>query len=330
MGNEGSKQQVLEFLRNHQGEYVSGEEMSRILDISRTAIWKHIQALRLEGYEIEAQTRRGYRLVSIPDCFYPDEVASGLKTSWLGRTLYYYDEVGSTNQIAKELADDGAQEGTVVITECQTGGRGRRGRTWLSPKGKGIWFSVIFRPRIATAQAPQITLMAAVAVTAAIRDETGLPAGIKWPNDILIGNRKVCGILTEIKAEIEAINYVVVGIGLNVNLEETEFSPEVRPIATSLLLELNRPVKRLPLFQRILYRLEQGYELWQEEGFAPIQKAWKEANVTLGREVQINSWREVFKGVALDIDAEGALLVKGEGNDIRRFSSGEVSLRPIN
>ncbi|BCV20099.1 bifunctional ligase/repressor BirA [Moorella sp. Hama-1] len=329
MAIEGSKQQVLDFLRRHPREYISGEELSRGLAISRTAVWKHIQSLRQEGYDIDAQTRRGYCLLATPDYFYPEEVAAGLETSWLGRTLYYYDEVGSTNQVAKELADGGAPEGTVVIADCQTGGRGRRGRNWLSPARKGIWFSVILRPRVAPVQAPQLTLLAAVAVTAAVRERTGLPLGIKWPNDLLAGGRKVCGILTEIKAEIDVVEYIVLGVGLNANLEAGDFSPEVRPLATSLYLETGRPVERLPLFRRILYGLEKWYERWQEEGFAPVRNAWKEASVTLGREVQVNSWREIFQGVATDIDDEGALLVRDAGGQLRRFNSGEVSLRPV-
>ncbi len=329
MGIEGSKQQVLEFLRSHRGDYISGESLSRQLGISRTAIWKHIQSLRQEGYRIDAQTRRGYCLLATPDCFYPEEVAAGLRTSWMGRHLYYYDEVGSTNLVARELADGGAPEGTVVIAEAQTGGRGRRGRSWLSPPGRGIWCSMVLRPRVTPTHAAQVTLMAAVAAAAAVRQQTGLPPGIKWPNDLLIGGRKACGILTEIKAEMDAIEYIILGTGLNANLEAGDFDPEVRPLATSLLLELGRPVERLPLFQEMLYQLERWYELWQEKGFGPIRRAWKEASIILGREVEVNSWREVYRGTAVDIDAEGALLVRGEGGDVRRFNAGEVSLRPV-
>ncbi|MDN5345181.1 MAG: BirA family transcriptional regulator, partial [Clostridia bacterium] len=278
---------MLEFLRLHRGEYISGEDLSRQLAITRTAVWKHIRALRQEGYQIDAQTRRGYCLLATPDCFYPEEVAADLRTSWLGRNLYYYEEVGSTNLVARELADGGAPEGTVVIAESQTDGRGRRGRSWLSPPRRGIWFSVVLRPRMAPAQAAQLTLLAAVAIAAAIRQQTGLPPGIKWPNDLLVGGRKVCGILTEIKAEMDAIEYIVIGAGLNVNLEAPDFSPEVRPLATSLYLELGRPVTRLPLLQGILWQLEQWYERWQEEGFPPVRRAWKEASVTLGREVEV-------------------------------------------
>lgn len=326
---DSSRKRILEALRRQRGEYVSGGELSRILDISRTAIWKHIRALREEGYRIESRTRRGYCLLATPDCFYPDEVATGLATAWLGRSLYYFNEVGSTNQVAKELADKGAPEGTTIIAECQTGGRGRRGRTWQSPPHKGIWFSVILRPRVAPAQAAQLTFLVAVAIAAAVRELTGLPPGIKWPNDLLAGERKLCGILTEIKAEIDALEYIVLGIGLNVNLEADDFSPDFRQSATSIYLEMGRKVERLPLFQKILYQLEKWYEQWQEKGFEPVRLAWKEANVTLGRQVQVNSWNETFQGVAIDIDNEGALLVRGSGDEIRSFSSGEVSLSPM-
>ncbi len=326
---DSSRQQILEVLRCCRDEYISGEELGRKLGISRTAVWKHIQALRQEGYQIRAQTRRGYRLLAIPDCFYPDEVAAGLVTAWLGRNFYYFNEVGSTNQVAKELADAGKPEGTTVIAEFQTSGRGRRGRTWISPPYKGIGFSIILRPRVVPAQTPQLTLMAAVAVAAAIREFTGLPPGIKWPNDLLAGERKLCGILTEIKAEIDALEYVVLGIGLNVNLEADDFSPDFRQAATSIYLELGYKVERLPLFQRILYRLEKWYETWQERGFEPVRQAWKEANVTLGRQVRADSWQETFTGVAVDIDSQGALLVRGPGGEIRRFYAGEISLRPL-
>ncbi|NLW08107.1 MAG: biotin--[acetyl-CoA-carboxylase] ligase [Clostridia bacterium] len=325
---EGTKQQILELLRNNRGQYVSGEELSRRLAVSRAAVWKHIRALRQEGYQIEALTRRGYCLKSTPDCFYPEEVTAGLVTSWLGRNLYCFDEVGSTNQVAKELADGGAPEGTVVIAESQSSGRGRRGRSWLSTPYKGIWFSLILRPRVAPARACQLTLLAAVATAVAVRELTGLPPGIKWPNDLLAGGRKLCGILTEIKAEIDLIEYVVLGIGLNVNLEASDFGPELKSVATSLYLELGRKQERLPLFQKIMAELETWYECWQEKGFAPVRRAWKEANITLGCPVQVNSWQEVFQGLAVDIDAEGALLVRGAGGEIRRFNSGEVTLSP--
>ncbi|MDN5347926.1 MAG: BirA family transcriptional regulator [Clostridia bacterium] len=327
MNNEVPKSNLLEILRRRQGTYVSGEDLSRLLGVSRTAIWKQVRSLRREGYEIDAQPRLGYCLLSVPDAFYPDEVLTGLKTSWLGRSLYYYDEVGSTNQVAKELADAGAGEGTLVIAERQTSGRGRLGRSWVSPPRKGAWFSLVLRPRVLPAFAPQLTLLAAVAVQAAIRDCTGLALGIKWPNDLLARGRKICGILTEMKAEMDAVDYLVLGIGLNINLQVEDFPPELRDTASSLLLETGRQFVRVPLLQAILAKLEDAYTLWQEEGFAPIRRAWKEANVVLGQKVRLNSWGEIFEGEAVDIDETGALLIKEAGGRVLRFASGEVSLR---
>ncbi|GFN22865.1 biotin--[acetyl-CoA-carboxylase] ligase [Thermanaeromonas sp. C210] len=327
MDRLGSRHQVLAELRRRQGEYVSGEELSRKLGLSRTAIWKHIQALRREGYRISASTRRGYALLNIPDCFYPEEVMAGLRTSWLGRPFYYYDEVGSTNQVAKDLADAGAPEGTVVVAETQKSGRGRLGRSWFSPGGKGIWVSTILRPRVPPVQLPQVSLLAAVAATEALEETTGLRPGIKWPNDLLLRGRKLAGILTEMRAEMDTTQYVVVGIGINVNLEPGDFTPDIQSLATSLEVELGRRIERLPLLQALLYHLEGWYERWQEEGFAPVAQAWRRASVTLGRQVRVVTPDKVYAGRAVDIDEEGALLVKDEAGRLRRFNYGEISLR---
>jgi len=326
---ERSKQQVLEELKKRKGEYVSGEELSRNLGLSRTAIWKHIRTLRRDGYRISASTRRGYALLYIPDRLYPEEVYAGLKTAWVGRTFYYYEQVGSTNQVAKELAEKGAPEGTAIVAEEQTGGRGRLGRGWLSPAGKGIWLSLILRPRVAPWQIPQLSLLAAVGVVSAIEESTGLKVGIKWPNDILSSGKKLCGILTEMRAEVEIIQYVILGIGLNVNLDIEDFPEDLRPLSTSLKIELGKEVPRLPLLKSLLYHLEKGYEVWEKEGFSSIRESWKKANVTLGRPVRIEAGRKVFEGVAVDIDEEGGLWVKGADGNLERFTYGEVSLRNL-
>ncbi|MGI9951620.1 biotin--[acetyl-CoA-carboxylase] ligase [Moorellaceae bacterium AZ2] len=327
MDQLGSRHQVLAELRRHQGEYVSGQELSRKLGLSRTSIWKHIQALRQEGYQISASTRRGYILLNTPDCFYPEEVVAGLRTSWLGRPFYYYDEVGSTNQVAKDLADAGAPEGTVVVAESQRSGRGRLGRSWFSPGGKGIWVSTILRPRVAPVQLPQLSLLAAVALREAIEETTGLRPGIKWPNDLLLRGRKIAGILTEMRAEMDTTQYVVLGTGVNVNLGPDDFTPEIQSLATSLQLELGRKIARLPLLQALLYHLERWYECWQEEGFAPVGQAWRRASITLGRPVRVMTPERVYEGRAVDIDEEGALLVKDAAGRLRRFNYGEISLR---
>ncbi|MCG0278315.1 MAG: biotin--[acetyl-CoA-carboxylase] ligase, partial [Thermanaeromonas sp.] len=296
-----SKQQILDELKKRKGEYISGEELSRRLGLSRTAIWKHVKALRRDGYCISASTRLGYALLSVPDRLYPEEVYAGLKTAWVGRNFYYYEQVGSTNQVAKELAEKGAPEGTAVVAEEQTSGRGRLGRGWLSPAGKGIWLSLILRPRVAPWQLPQLSLLAAVGVVSAITEVTGLKVGIKWPNDILSRNKKLCGILTEMRGEMEITQYVILGIGLNVNLDIEDFPEELRPCSTSLKLELGEEVPRLPLLNSLFYHLEKGYEQWEKEGFSSIREAWKKFSVTLGRMVRIEAGRTAFEGVAVDI-----------------------------
>ncbi|MBC7325484.1 MAG: biotin--[acetyl-CoA-carboxylase] ligase, partial [Moorella sp. (in: Bacteria)] len=250
----------------------------------------------------------------------PRQVTAGPRTRRLGSPLYYYTEVGSTNQVAGDLAVAGASEGTTVIAEAQTAGQGRLGRTWLSPRGKGLWFSVILRPHLDPARAPQITLLASVAVAAAVQEQSGLSPGIKWPNDLLLNGRKACGILTEMAAGNEGIEYIVLGVGINVNLEAADFSPDLWATATSLLLETGRPVDRQDLFQEILYQIECWYCRWLVEGFEPVRQAWKKASVTLGQEVVVNSCQEVFVGRARDIDAEGALIVEGPGGEVQRFN----------
>ncbi|HHP50506.1 MAG TPA: biotin--[acetyl-CoA-carboxylase] ligase, partial [Moorella mulderi] len=322
-----TRERILDCLKDRLDQFVSGEEMGRRLGISRTAVWKHIQALREAGYEIEAQSRSGYRLRRIPDRLYPEEVKKNLKTSWLGHVLIYLEETSSTNWIARELAEKGCSSGAVVVAESQTQGRGRRGRFWHSPSGKGLWFSVVLRPQVEPFQAPQLTLLTGVAVAQAVKRFTGLPVGLKWPNDLWVGGKKLGGILTEIKAEMDAVEYVVVGIGLNVNLENSDFPEELRGTATSLLLSLHKKIPRVALLQEILGSLEKIYELWQEEGFDPVRRAWKEASCILDREVEIRSGDGVYRGIALDIDGEGALLVRTGEGEIRRFLSGEVSLR---
>lgn len=250
------------------------------------------------------------------------------KTKWLGHRLHYYSQVVSTNHIATELAKKHASAGTVVLADQQTGGEGRMGRRWMSGDG-GLWFSVILKPNIQLENTPPITLMASVAIAEAIEKSTQLKPGIKWPNDLLINGRKVCGILTEIvMGEADSFS-VVVGIGINVNISKEAFGQELNLTATSLLVELKREVERDEFFYKTLYQLEKWYTIWQEEGFQPIKDAWKKHNITLGNHVKISSCDEIIYGQALDMDNHGALLVKGSNGEIRRFNHGEVSLRTI-
>lgn len=320
------RSRILEILRNNAGQFVSGEELGRRLQVSRTAISKQIQKLRLEGYGIESTVSQGHRLVQLPDLLRPEEILTNLKTQVLGNKLFYFPELDSTNNEAKKAANDGCPEGTLVITETQMSGRGRLSRGWFSPRNKGIWFSVVLRPPFPPQEAPKCTLMAAVALNQSIRKFTGLSCGIKWPNDILINGRKLVGILTEMSAEMDAINHVVIGMGINVNVTREELPAELSEIATSLQIELGQPVSRIALFMSILEHLEQLYMTVKQKGFAPILATWKEEAITLGKEVSVMGPDRTFQGIAEDIDAEGALLVRtAEG--LERVLAGDVSIR---
>ena len=323
------KETILRLLKERRPEYVSGEEICRSLNVSRTAVWKHIQALREKGYEIEARSRAGYNLAGIPDRLFPEEIGDGLATRFLGRTVYYCDSVSSTNNLAKELASQGAAEGSLVVAEEQTGGKGRLGRQWCSPKHKGIFFTFILYPPLMPPEANMVTLITAVALASAIRDETGVAAGIKWPNDLLVNGKKICGILTELSAEMERINYMVVGVGINVNQEENDFPEEVRASATSLKAQTGLSISRVKMVQAFLLEFEKWYTAALENGFAPVLAKWKELSVSLHCPVRIHTPNSSWDGWAEDIDTDGALLIRLPGGEIKRVISGEVSLRMI-
>jgi BirA family transcriptional regulator, biotin operon repressor / biotin---[acetyl-CoA-carboxylase] ligase len=319
---------ILGVLRSRVGQFVSGEELGRQLSISRTAVSKQIQKMRQEGYDIESTVSQGHRLKRLPDLLRPEEVCPRLTTSILGTEIYYYSEIGSTNDEAKKRAVAGCPEGTLVITEAQLGGRGRLSRGWFSPAAKGIWFSLVLRPPFPPQEAPKCTLMAAVALNRAIRDIAGIPCGIKWPNDILCNGRKLVGILTEMSSEMDAINHIVIGMGINVNIDAGEIPPELEGIATSISMETGVPVSRIDLFVRVLERMEELYVLVRTTGFGGVLAAWRQESVTLGRWVNVIAPDKSYAGKALDIDSDGALLVEtAEG--VERVLAGDVSIRPL-
>ncbi|MDD4334314.1 MAG: biotin--[acetyl-CoA-carboxylase] ligase [Desulfotomaculaceae bacterium] len=321
------KETILRLLKERSPEYVSGEEICKCLNVTRTAIWKHMQTLRECGYEIEAKPRVGYALTCIPDRLYPEEILDGLSTRFLGRKIYYFDTLSTTNDKAKELARLGAPEGTLVVTEEQAGGKGRLGRRWFTPKYKGILFSLILCPPVMPPEANQATMLAAVAVASAIKKETGIKAGIKWPNDLLVESKKICGILTELSAEMERINYLVAGIGINVNQDVIDFPEELRESAASLKNELKRKIDRVKLIQTTLAEFERWYGIWLEQGFAPVLARWKELSVSLNCPVRISTLNHSWDGWAEDVDGDGALLLRLPGGELKRVISGEVSLR---
>ncbi|MEN6568332.1 MAG: biotin--[acetyl-CoA-carboxylase] ligase [Veillonellales bacterium] len=318
---------ILQILRQRFGEYISGEELSQQFGVSRTAIWKHIRELKQAGYDIEAHSRRGYCLRQAPDLLLPAEIRAGLQTTVFGREIHYFSVTESTNIAAKRLAAEGCPEGTIVVAESQQSGRGRLSRGWFSPFGKGIWLSIVLRPPFSPQDAPKCTLLAAVALNRAIRKVGRITCGIKWPNDILYQGKKLVGILTEMSAEMDAINYVVIGAGINVNVAQNDFPADLSPIATSVSAAAGQPVDRVILLCEILHQLELSYQTALQQGFEQILADWREQSITLGQTVDVFGLNHNFSGIAQDIDGEGALLVK-TADGIVRVLAGDVSIRP--
>ena len=311
--------ELLEYLRKKQA-CVTAEELCQRLDISRQAAWKQIQQLRGLGYDISSVPHLGYQLVSCPDRLYPAEVSSGLHTKVIGRSLHYYDHVPSTMDTAMQFANDKAAEGTVVIAETQTSGRGRLGRPWASPKYKGLYFSIIVRPDMLLAEVASITLMAAVSVCEAVARSCQLEARIKWPNDILLENRKLGGILTEMNAGLDRVMCVVIGIGLNVNTEKkalVDGAASIRELTGS-------PVSRVALLQEMMRQFENYYMKFRRKESGLILDAWRQASVTLGRRINIDMHKRRIEGVAVDIDADGGLLVRRDSGFIEKVMAGDV------
>jgi BirA family biotin operon repressor/biotin-[acetyl-CoA-carboxylase] ligase len=305
------KDKILENLILNKGKHVSGETLACELSVSRAAIWKHIQALRDEGYMIKSSIKEGYTLVSSPDVLAPAEIKAGLKTSMMGKNIHYFKETESTNTLARDMAGS-VDEGTVVIAESQTGGRGRMGRKWISPEG-GIWLSVILKPKMQPLHAPRITLLAGVAAAKTIRSY-GLSAKIKWPNDVLINGKKVCGILTEIGAEMDSIQYVVVGVGIDANVDTETFPEEFRDSSTSLKNELGYDINRVEFVQKLLIELEALYLKFQKESFTSIMEEWRMMSATIGQWVKITTQSRIIYGEAVGVDSDGTLIIEtGEG-----------------
>ena len=313
------EEKIIALLKDRQG-YLSGEELSEALKVSRQALWKHIQFLKELGYDIAAVPHLGYRLVSAPDRLYDFQVYQGLKTKSFGRKVLYFDSLSSTMDMATQLALKGAKEGTIVIAETQTKGRGRLGRTWYSPKHKGLYFSLILRPEISPDKAAIITLLAGVSICEAIKESSGLEVQIKWPNDIFIRNKKLGGILTEIKAEVDAVNFIVVGIGLNINNDKKSLIAG----STSLKEEKSGQFSRLSILQDVLYRLEINYLALEKKGPQSIIDKWRQFAITLGRRVKVYSHKEHIEGEALDIDSDGGLLIRNDSGLTRKVFAGDV------
>lgn len=316
---------ILRLFREAGSGFVSGELISRELHISRTAVWKHINGLRDAGYKVEAIPSRGYHLLSSPDILSLDEVRHMLSATRIGRQLVCLPETASTNADAFRLAEEGAEEGTVVMADAQSGGKGRRGRVWESPAGVNLYCSVVLRPAIMPHEAPQLTFLSAVAVARAIESTTALKPEIKWPNDVLIKGRKVAGLLNEMSAETDGINFVILGIGVNLNMTAAQFPGDVRTPATSLLLEQGRPVNRVQFAVAMLGELDCLYADFLRHGFGPVRDEWQQRCNADGREVVVSEGGvDTVRGMFQGIDGDGALLVRFPDGMVERILSGDV------
>lgn len=323
------KEEIIKLLKENKNNFISGEKISESIGVTRAAVWKYIKAIKEEGYEIESVSRKGYKLISSPDLLTFEEISPNLKTKFIGKNFLHLDTIDSTNNEAKKLAIDGNPEGTLVISEEQTMGRGRLGRNWISPKNKGIWMSLILRPEINPIQVSKITQVAAAAVCKALID-MGIKTLIKWPNDIVLNDKKVCGILTEMSGELNRVNYVVVGIGINANIDKDEFPEDLKPIASSLKIEVGNYIKRKELVCKILNNFEELYEeLINGETIRKSIEICKNNSALIGKEIKIIEKGEETRARALTLNEDGKLIVQYKDGKIDELISGEISVRGL-
>lgn len=320
------KEKILQLLRKCDG-YVSGQEICNELGVSRTAVWKNINSLKEEGYQIDSVNNKGYKLLTQPDLINEIRIREYLRTKWLGNSIVYLPEVNSTNVQAKKLGEDGAKNGTVIVTECQTDGRGRRGKNWFSPKGN-CYFSILLRPDLLAKNASMITLVAALAVAETIKKIGNIDVDIKWPNDIVANGKKICGILTESSTDMEYINYVVIGIGINVN--QTEFSDEIIDRASSVCLEAKKEINRAELVACFLESFESYYEKFLDTNdLSKLEKEYNSLLINRNREVRVIEGNQERILKAIGIDQYGKLIVEDEYGKKESILSGEVSVRGL-
>ncbi|MFA9463323.1 MAG: biotin--[acetyl-CoA-carboxylase] ligase [Velocimicrobium sp.] len=319
------KSEILKMLLENK-TYVSGQKMCEELGVSRTAIWKTMNQLKEEGYRFESVTNKGYRIISCPDLLTKEAIEGSIKTKIIGKHIYYKKEVTSTNTVAKQLAEEKGNHGLLVTADMQSSGKGRRGRSWISPNGSGIWMSLILEPMLEPIHASMLTLVAALAAAKGICEVTMLDAKIKWPNDIVVNKKKVCGILTEMNTELDYINYVIVGIGINANMQE--FPEEIKQVATSLLIESGKQINRSVLICKVMEYFELYYEAFiQKKDASPFLEEYNMFLINRDKTVKIIGEEERI-GVAKGINARGELLVMIDNQEIP-IMSGEVSVRGL-
>lgn len=322
------KTKILQILRHTDG-YVSGQQLCDELGVSRTAVWKVINQLKEEGYEIEAVRNKGYHILEAADVLDSSEIRSRLHTQWIGKEVYYQSEIDSTNSWMKRLAEDGAPEGSVTIADMQSRGKGRRGRVWVTPFGTSAPFSVLLRPDIRPDRASMLTLVIGLCVAQGIQEMYGLDVGIKWPNDVVVNGKKICGILTEMTMQAEYIDSVIVGVGINANMQE--FSPELTDKATSLRNELGHPVKRAEIVVKILELFEEKYQIFlKTQDLTGLMEEYHSFLLNKDKEVRVLQPGDEHAGVARGINAMGDLIVERSDNgQTEKVFAGEVSIRGL-
>jgi len=308
------REKLLQLL--NETEFVSGEHIAKELGVSRTAIWKQIKSLQSLGYKIESVKNKGYRILSRPDIPIPEEITFDLGTNIIGREVFYFKTISSTNNYAKQLAMDDISEGTVVVADVQINGRGRKNRKWSSPCG-GLWFSVILYPHIPPERGMLVTMASSVAVAQALKENTNLNPIIKWPNDLLIDDKKICGILTELDAELDRINYSIVGIGINVN---NELAEDLQKIATSVFLETGSQISRVKLLRSIIKYFDEEYDKLKSGEYTKIRDDWFYYADIIGKKIQVKTEKMIIEGTVSDIDDSGCIILETTSGNVRVVS----------
>ncbi len=318
-------EQLRRMLEECEGRFVSGQEIGRRLGTSRAAVWKQVQGLRRRGFGIEGARGAGYRLLGRPDLIEEPELFSRLSQPEFWKAFHFFTVIDSTNACAGELAGRGAAHATVVCADAQTSGRGRLGRKWESPSGLNLYLSLLLRPPVDPTQAPQLTLVTAVALAAAIEDVSGIRAGLKWPNDVYLDGRKAAGILAEMSADPDRLRHVVIGVGLNVNAEASDFPGELRDKATSLKIVAGRAFRRVEVLARFLDSFAECYGVFLSDGFKALRPSFRQRDVLAGKKALLRQGGEEARGKVLGVNESGLLLFRREGTPRpEKIASGEI------
>lgn len=321
------KSEILRLLRETDG-FLSGQQLCSRFQVSRTAVWKVIEQLKEEGYVIEAVRNKGYRLVKAPDVLYQAELESRIQTDWAGKKVVYFPQTDSTNLQAKTAGEQGSPHGTLFVADRQTAGRGRRGRGWESPAGENVYMTLLLRPEFSPAKASMLTLVMALSAAEGIQQACGIQPAIKWPNDLVVNGKKICGILTEMNAEVDYIHYVVIGIGINVN--QAEFPEEIQETAASLKNEAGIDMDRGEIVARILEKFEKNYEIFIEtEDLSRLQEDYNQRLINRDQDIKVLDPKEAYTAHARGINERGELVVETSDGEIRKIFSGEVSVRGV-